>query len=161
MLRRGLTPGTLLALCCALLAGCGGGGGRERLSTAAYRSRLAQISREANRSQAQVEKALQATTMAELRTRLRTFATAEQRLGDEVAALEPPKDAVAANARLARGEHELAAALRQALPRLARFKTTQAVVQFLNAGFAGAQKGARDLDGSLAELKRLGYTKGS
>ena len=54
-----------------------------------------------------------------------------------------------------------AAALRQALPRLARFKTTQAAVQFLNAGFAGAQKGARDLDGSLAELKRLGYTKGS
>ncbi len=146
-----------MALVCALLAGCGGS---SRLSRSAYRARLATIGKEADKAQADVEKGLTARSLAGLQARLKAFATAEDRLGDEVSRLKPPKDAEAANAELARGEHDTAAAVRSALPKLATFTSPKAAIAFLSKGLA-QPKGGHEVDHALAQLKKLGYTKGS
>src|SRR5438477_6445815 len=106
---RGLYAATALVLIGVLVAGCGGS---SRLSASAYRARLATIAKQADAVQTGVEKALNAKSVAELRKRLTLFAAAEDRLGDEVGKLKPPKNAEAANAELARGEHDIAAAVR-------------------------------------------------
>jgi hypothetical protein len=155
--RRQLAGGITLLLLVALAAGCGGG---SRLSPSAYRTKLATIGQEANKAQTQVEKGLRAKSVAEIRTRLSTFADAAQKLGDEVAALKPPENAEAANALLARGEHDTASATRAVLPQLAKLKSVKAALSFLNKS-QGNAKGGRELDQALAELKKMGYTKGS
>ena len=146
-----------LALACALLAGCGGS---SRLSRSAYRARLATIANEADKAQRDVEKGLTAKSLAGLQARLKTFATAEDRLGDEVSRLKPPKDAEAPSAELARGEHDTAAAVRAALPKLVTFTSPKAAIAFLSKGLA-QPKGGREVDHALAQLKKLGYTNGS
>lgn len=155
--RRQLFAGTAALLLLTLVAGCGGSG---RLSPSAYRAKLATIGREANTAQTQVEKGLRAKSVAEIRRRLGTFADAAQKLGDEVAAVKPPRNAEAANALLARGEHDTAGATRAVLPQLAKLKNVKAALSFLNKS-EGNAKGGRELDHALAELKTLGYTKGS
>ncbi len=94
----GLFVSVALVLLCALVAGCGGS---KRLSASEYRARLATLGKEADKAQAAVEKGLTAKSVGELQTRLKAFATAEDRLGDEVSRLKPPNDAETANARLA------------------------------------------------------------
>ena len=155
--RRHLVGGIALLLLFALVAGCGGS---DRLSPSAYRTKLATIGGEANKAQTQVEKGLHAKSVAEIRTRLSTFANAAQKLGDEVAALNPPKNAEAANALLARGERDTASATRAVLPQLAKLKSVKAALSLLNKN-QGNAKGGRELDQALTELKKLGYTKGS
>jgi len=158
MRSRSLFAGVALALACSLLAGCGGS---SRLSRNAYRTRLATLGKEADKAQADVEKGLHAKSMDELQARLKAFATAEDRLGDEVTRLKPPKDAEAANAELARGEHDTATAIRSALPKLANFTSPKAAISFLTKGLAAQPKGGHEVDQALADLKKLGYTKGS
>jgi hypothetical protein len=148
-----------MALVCIgfLLAGCGGS---SRLSASAYRSRLATIGTEAAKAQGNVEKALTAKNVAEIQTRLEAFATAQNRLGDEVSRLKTPKDAEAANSALARGEHDTAVAVRAALPKLAAFTSPKKAIAFLNKRLGNA-KGSHEVDHALDQLKKLGYTKGS
>jgi hypothetical protein len=153
---RGVFAGVILVLACALLAGCGGGS--SRLSASEYRARLATLGKEADKVQGNVEKALSAKSVADIQTRLKAFATADDRLGDEASSLKPPKDAETANAELARGEHDTAAAVRSVLPKLAKFTSAKAAIAYLK----GIQpKGGREIDHALAQLKKLGYTTGS
>jgi hypothetical protein len=154
------TPSRRRHRAAALLALAAGCGGSSRLSPSAYRAKLAKIGREANTAQSQVEQGLQAKSVAEIRTRLTTFANATQKLGDEVAALKPPKNAEAANALLARGEHDTASATRAVLPHLAKLRSVKAALSLLNKS-QGNAKGGRELDQALTELKRMGYAKGS
>ena len=81
-------------------------------------------------------------------------------MGDEVAALKPPRSAEAANALLARGEHDTASATIAVLPQLAKLKSVKAALSFLNKSH-GNGKGGRELDQALAELKTIGFTKGA
>ena len=138
-------------------AGCGGS---SRLSASAYRTRIATLSHEADAAQGRVEKGLNAKSVARIRSLLTAFASDSDRLGDEVAALKPPKDAAAANAELARGEHDTATATRTAVAQLAKFKTPAAALQYLQHSLGNA-KGAHELDDAIAKLKKLGYTSGS
>ena len=155
--KRQLVGGIALLLLLALVAGCGGS---SRLSPSAYRAKLAALGREANTAQAQVEKGLHAKSVAEIQKRLSIFADAAHKMGDEVAALKPPKNAETANALLARGEHDTASATRAVLPGLAKLKSVKAALSFLNKS-QGNAKGGRELDQALAELKKMGYTRGS
>jgi len=154
---RSLFAGVILVLACALLEGCGGGSSRS--SASGYRARLATLAKEADKAQGNVEKALSAKSIAEIQTRLKAFATAEDRLGDEVSRLKPPKGAETANAELARGEHDTAAAVRSVIPKLVKFTSAKAAIASLSKGFQ--PKGGREVDHALAQLKKLGYTKGS
>jgi hypothetical protein len=135
-------------------------GGSNRLSRDAYRSRLAKIAKEADVAHGDVDKAMGAKTVAAIRTRLKAFAAAEDQLGDEVAALKPPKDAAAANAELARGEHDLASEIRAMLPQVQNLTTPKAALSLLDKQL-GNVKGGNEEDDALSKLKKLGYTKGS
>jgi hypothetical protein len=157
MQSRNLAAVTALALVCSLLAGCGGS---SRLSRSANRARLATLGKEANKVQADVEKAFEAKSVAEIEMRLKSFAAADDRLGDEVSRLRPPKDAEAANAELARGEHDTSASVRAVLPRVAKFSSPKAAIAFLNSTVGNA-KGGHELDQALSQLRKLGYTTGS
>jgi hypothetical protein len=154
------------ALCVAafavlLLAACGGGGGGgSRLSANAYRAKLAQIKQEAASAQASVAKGLQAKDIPELQGRLNSFADSTQRIGDEVAKLNPPANANAANTELAQGLHETARATRSASKAITHLHTPREAISFLEQSPANA-KGAHEVDDALSKLKKLGYTSGS
>ena len=152
-----------VALCIAacavlLLAACGGGS--SRLSADAYRSELAKVKQKSDSAQAAVAQGLQAKTIAELRQRLDAFAAASDRIGDEVAKLKAPKDAESANAELAQGERDTARATRAASAAIAKLKTPQAALAYLQHSLGNA-KGAHELYDAVAKLKKLGYTSGS
>jgi hypothetical protein len=137
-----------------LVSACGGS---SRLSPSAYRAHLATVARESDVAQADIEKGFRAASVPQLVKVLKTFESAETRVGDEVAALEPPKNAVAANAELAKGLHDTAAEVKTFLPRIEKLPTATAAVAFLQK--TGQTKGGRELDDALASLKRLGYIK--
>ena len=157
MAMRGVFSGIALVFLVSVVAACGGSG---RLSASAYRAQLAKIGKQADKAQAQVEKGLRAKSVAEIRARLSAFASAEDRLGDAVSRLKPPKNAQAANTELARGGHDTASATRSAAAKLAKMKNVKEALSFLNSSLGNA-KGAHELDHALSELKKLGYTKGS
>jgi hypothetical protein len=147
------------ALATIALSGCGGsgGGGGGSLSKSDYRTKLDALGREAQQAQADVQKGLSAKKVAELHARLLAFAATLQHLGDEVSALKPPKDAEAANAELANGEHDSAREIRAAVAAIQNLKTPQAVIAYLQKRLGNA-KGAQELNDALTKLKQLGYT---
>ena len=157
---RGVRMLALSALCALAIgvAGCGGGNGK--LSSADYKADLAKISKQSDTAHAAVEQgAPQAKTVAQVQTLLRRFATAEDKLGDEVSKLKAPSNAEAANTELARGEHDDAAEIRAVLPKLAKFKSVQQAFGYLQQ--LGSTKGGREEDQAITQLKKLGYTSGS
>ena len=119
-----------------LLAACGGGG--NGVSKTEYQNELAKISKQAA---------------------LRQFAGAEDRLGDEISKLKVPNDAKAANAELARGQHDDADEIRALLPKLSKYKSVQDALTSLQR--LGSSRGGREGDEALTKLKQLGYTSGS
>jgi len=140
------------------VAGCGGGNGR--LSSAQYKQELGKISKQSDAAHGAVEQsAPNAKTVAQVQTVLRKFAGAEDRIGDEVSKLKAPQNAAAANAELARGEHDDAAEIRAVLPKLARFKSVQQAFGYLQQ--LGSTKGGQEEDHAIGQLKRLGYTSDS
>jgi predicted nucleic acid-binding Zn-ribbon protein len=144
-----------------LLAGCGGSGGSSsQLSADAYRAQLVKIKQQSNQAQAQVAKGLSAKTIADLRSKLDAFASESQRISDEVASLDAPKNAEAANAELAQGEHDTATATHAASAAIAKMKTPHAALAYLQSQLGNA-KGGHELDDAITKLKKLGYTSGS
>jgi hypothetical protein len=141
------------------VAGCGGAGGNG-VSKDAYRSELAKIAKEAGTAHQAVEDgAPQATSIARIQAVLSRFAAAEDRIGDEVSKLKVPTDAKAANAELAKSQHDDAAELRAILPKLATFKSSQQAFMYLRQ--LGHSKGGDEGQAALTQLKKLGYTSNS
>jgi hypothetical protein len=157
----------IAALAVLLLAACGGSGGssstqqkQEQLTAAQYRAKLAKVKVEAAGAQAHVGEGLQSTTVTDLKQKVDAFATATQRIGDEIAALNPPANAAAANTELAQGFHDIATATRAASAKVAAMKTAQAGISYLEHA-RGPVKGGHEVDQALTKLKNLGYTTGS
>jgi hypothetical protein len=142
-----------------LLAACGGGGG-SRLSPAAYRAQIAKIKAQAAKAQTDVGLGLKAKTVADLTQRVDAFAAATQHIGDEVAKLNPPQNAEAANTELAQGLHDIADGTRAANEQVAKMKTPKAAIAYLEHT-RGPVKGSREVSSALAKLQKLGYTSGS
>jgi cytochrome c556 len=153
----------IAAVAVLLLAACGGGGGggsSTQLSPAAYRAKLAKVKVDAATAQAHVGRGLQAKTVADLKKTVDRFAADTQRIGDEIAQLNPPQDAAAANTELAQGFQDIAAATRDASAKVAKLKTAQAGISYLRHATGPIQAGHK-VDDALAKLKKLGYTTGS
>jgi hypothetical protein len=157
----------ITAVAVLLLAACGGSSGsgsttqqQHRLSAAVYRAKLTKIKAEAARAQAQAGLGLRAKTVPELKRRVDAYATATQHVGDELAALNPPQNAEAANAQLAKGFHDLATATREASAKIAKLNTVRAAIAYLDHSLGPAQ-GAQEVEHAVAKLKKLGYTSGS
>jgi hypothetical protein len=141
-----------------LLAACGGGG--NGVSKDEYTSELATISKQAGTAHAQLERdGPTATTVAQLQTALRRFAGAEDRIGDDISKLKVPNNARAANAELARGQHDDADEIRALLPKLSKYKSVQDAFTALQ--HLGSSKGGREGTDALTKLRQLGYTQGS
>jgi hypothetical protein len=152
----------VLALCGVTVSvtGCGGGGKSVTLSKGEYRAALAKIAKEADTMHSTIERQeLASTTVAEAVSTLRTFAERESAIGDEVAKLEPPSDAVAANTLLAKGEHDDAKTILGLLPRLSNFTKIQDLFAYLRK--TPQPKGGIEQDRALTRLHDLGYAKGS
>jgi hypothetical protein len=154
---------TVLALL-LLLSACGssGGGGTSggsssRLSAGSYRAHLKTVAEESDAAQHAVENGFHATSMARLVTVLTAFGTAEKRIGEQVAALNPPSNAQAANTELAKGERDTASEVRVLLPKIKKMPSAQAAIAYLTKH--STSKGGREIDHALAQLKRLGYIK--
>jgi hypothetical protein len=145
-----------LALLCVIVAGCGGGG---RLSRSEYHARLAALANESNAAQANAQQLFEAESVGDLQSRLRQFADAEDRIGDKVDDLKPPKDAEAANAELARGFHDTASEIRDVVPGLSKFSLPAFAIRSLRGSLANSN-GSREVADGLAKLKKLGYAKG-
>jgi hypothetical protein len=148
-----------------LLAGCGSNGGssntttqqQKQLTPALYRAQIAKIKREAAKAQSDVSQGLQAKSVSELKQRIDAFAAATQRIGDEVAALNPPQNAAAANTQLAQGLQDIAAGTRAASSKIANLKSVGAAIAYLEHS-KGPAKGSREVSKALATLQKLGYT---
>jgi hypothetical protein len=166
---RGVNALIFLLFCVIALsvAGCGGGSGSTSTSTsanvlsaAAYKGKLAKISKQVDSAHAAVARgASSAKTVAQVQTLLRHYGAAEAQIGGEVAKLQAPQNAVAANAELARGERDDAAEIQALLPKLAKLKTVQQAFAYLQK--LGHTKGGQEQDAAVSKLKKLGYTKGS
>ena len=149
----------IAALAVLLLAACGGASS-SRLSAAQYRAKMTKINAEAAGAVSNVARGLQAQSLAELRQRLDAFSAETQRIGDEVAKLEPPQNAEAANTELVQGMHETARATHTQSGKIAGLHTAQEAIAYLQTT-AGNQKGAHDVNEAFAKLRKLGYLSGS
>ena len=137
---------------CFVLAACGSG----RLSKTDYRSQLGVILKSSTLAHSSLSLAgATAQTVPQLQTHLRRFASAQDRLGDEVSALKPPKDAEAANTELVQGAHHDAAEVRKLIPKLSKFSNVRQALHFLNG--VGHTKGGQQLDKATSKLRKLGY----
>ena len=147
-----------------LVSACGSGGGGTssgssgRLSASAYRAHLKTIAKESDTAQHAVEKGFRASSVPQLVTVLTAFATAEKRIGDEVAALNPPTNAEAANAEAAKGQHDTATEIQALLPKIKKMPSAQAAIAYLSKK-STTTKGGHEIDQALAKLKQLGYIK--
>lgn len=152
-----VSTGLLLALCALAFAVAGCGGGDRQLSKAEYQSKLADISKQVDSAHGQLSRgARQATTIAGVQAVLKRYATAEQRIGDDVATLKPPANAAKANEELARGWHDDSAEIQALAPKLVKFKSLRETFAFLQS--LGHTKGGDEQDEALQKLKQLGYT---
>ena len=144
----------LVASAAVILAtGCGGS---NRLSADAYRAKLHAINGEVSKAEGQAQATIvKAGTIDEVVRALTQVAGAHDRIGDEVAALKPPKDAEAANKLYVRGSHDLADEIRAVLPRLSALKSPREALAFL--GRLGDAQGGKELDRAVSQWKQKGY----
>lgn len=159
--RRRIATIALLVFVAGSLAACGTGSttsGSAQLSAAQYRARLAALSQREDRAQKSVARAMHARSVAEIQSLLTRFAADQQAVGDELASLNPPNNALAANAELARGFHDSAGALRPIIAKLRSVSSPKAALALTNR--ISPQSG-REIDAALGKLKKEGYTKGS
>lgn len=137
-----------------LVSACGGS---SRLSASDYRAHLETVAKESDAAQHAVEQGFQASSVPQLVKVLSVFGAAEKRIGDEVAALKPPKDAEAANTELANGQHDTASEVQAFLPKIKKMPNAKAAIAYLSK--TPTTKGGREVDDALAKLKKLGYIK--
>jgi hypothetical protein len=137
-----------------LVSGCGGSG---RLSASDYQTHLETVGKESDAAQHAVERGFQATSVPQLVKVLTVFGASEKRIGNEVAALKPPKDAGAANTELANGLHDTGSEVQALLPKIKKMPSAKAAIGYL--GKTPTTKGGQEIDHALAQLKRLGYIK--
>jgi hypothetical protein len=153
-----LAAAVLLAACGADESGAGDGGnkGSGRLSVAAYKAELAKLDERETKVHAEAEKALKAGSVEEIKSRLEAFAADQEKLGDDLDALNPPANAEAANARVARGARLLATEVQAIVDTLTPNMTPKLALLVVENGL-GRAKGSAELDAGLKALSKLGY----
>jgi hypothetical protein len=148
------TLAVTLMLCIAVgLSACGGSG---RLSAADYKNQLAAFGRQDDKVHAKVDNLPHSKTVADMKAGLAAFAAGERRLGTEVAALNPPKNAETANAALAKGFTDTATEMKQVLAALGSASSPKQALGVIGR-FGPKMNGGKELDAALAKLNKLGY----
>lgn len=129
------------------------------MSATAYKAALRHLAQQEDKAHHTVEQALQAHTVAQVRTALKAFAADQRRAAQETAALTPPADAATANARLAAAFRDNASALDALVAKLADAKSVKASLDVVQND-PGVQHAGQELDQALTALKKLGYASG-
>lgn len=146
----------MFLLAVLLLSGCGSG----RLSAGDYRSRISNINQDLTNAAAAIQSAVAPRyTVVHIRAALRRLADNQQRIGDELASVKPPKRAEAANALMARGAHDFAAEIRGAEKKLRSVSDHRKALVLLQKALHNP-KGVQELSRAFRELHRLGYFSG-
>jgi len=143
-----------------LAAGCGGS---SRLSEDAYRTQLAAINREvSNAADAARGAIVPNSSVQQIRSALQAFAVVQQRAGDKVAKLRPPKKAESANALLARGLRDLAAETRPIVQRLASAQSSKQALGIVRGSALQDPnaRGIREINRAVTSLRKLGFPTG-
>jgi hypothetical protein len=134
---------------------CGPSG---RLSAHEYRGRLAALDRRGTSATAAIQRVIHnPKSIAQIQQSLRRFAAMEDRSGEAVGRLRPPKDAQKENDLLAQGDHLIAEEIRAAIPELSRAKDPGHAVAML---VYLPSKGEQQVERARAQLKKMGYIKG-
>jgi hypothetical protein len=157
----------LLALCVLAfaVAGCGGGGGggngsSTQLSKLEYKTKLKAISKQVDTAHNDLSHgAKQAVTVADVQSVLNRYAATEQQISDQIAKLNPPTNASAANAKLAQGFHDDSSEIKVLVPKLAKLHSAAEAFAFLQS--VGHTKGGKEQDAAVQKLRKLGYSSGS
>jgi hypothetical protein len=153
------TPVIALSIAAALAVTACGGSSHKTLSAAQYKAKLAALDRQDSTAHKSFDSLPRAKSVGAMRAGLVTFASAQAKLGDEVAALEPPANAAAANTALAKAFHDTGSEMRHVAALLAPAKTTKQALQTIQRVGPTLRSG-RELDAALTRLKKLGYTSG-
>jgi hypothetical protein len=148
-----------------LLAACGSSGGssstttqqHQRLTEALYRAQIAIVKREAAKAQNDVSQGLGAKNVPQLKAKIDAFAAAAQSIADRLTGLNPPKNAEAANAKLAQGFQDVADGTREASAKIANLKSVGAAIAYIEHSNRPKQ-GSREITEAFATLQKLGYT---
>lgn len=171
---RGISATSIVAA--IVLSGCGGSSSaparsaptvgataasptQAPMSAAAYKAALHQLAQEEAKAHHAVEQALQAQTVAQVRTALGAFAADQRRAAQETAALRPPADAVGPNAQLATAFRDNATALDALLAKVAVAQSVKMALDDVQND-RGVQRAGEELDQALTTLKKLGYSSG-
>ena len=146
---------TVTALSTGLASGPG-----PRLSASEYTAQfltIAQQKRDAEKKLG-LDSTPTAKTAKALSSQLEGFSASLTRIGNEFAALRPPRDAEAANRAVAQAQRDQATAIRAMLPRISKAKTVKAAITVFATDKAYI-KGERKQDAALKQLRKLGYLK--
>jgi hypothetical protein len=102
------------------------------------------------------------SSVQQIRSALQEFAVVQQRAGNKLAKLKPPKQAEAANALLARGLRDLAAETRRVVQRLASAKSSKQALRIVRDSALQDPNtpGVREINRAVTTLKRLGFPTG-
>jgi len=132
----------------------------SQLTATAYRLQLHGVAVQQNQAQHDIQAALHAKTVAQLRAALSTFATDESSAASRLEGLVPPADATGANAELAKAFNDNAAAIQSLVAELAHAKSVKQAMKTIQNDTAAQRVGA-EIDTALKKLRQLGYTHGS
>ncbi len=166
-MRRAILVPLVAALCFGVGA-CGSGGGAGSTSTSpspplsakAYTAFLSRLSKLETQIQAAAQKELGSKSLSDISAALSKYADEQQGVGERVSNVAPPANAKAANAALAKGFTDSAAAIHALVPQISSAGSVDAAQKLLTTDKDALQAGS-ELDTALMQLKKLGYLKGS
>jgi hypothetical protein len=102
------------------------------------------------------------SSVQQIRSALHAFAVVQQRTGDKVARLRPPKKAEPANALLARGLRDLAAEIRPVVQRLVSVQSTKQALGIVRGSALQDPNtsGVKEISQAVTSLRKLGFPTG-
>ena len=163
MRSRRVLAAALAAACLAAIAGCGSGSSPTApgpSASTAYTQALQRVAARENIAQHRVADGFRSKTVAKLRQALRSFEADQTAAATLIASLEPPPNAVKANAALAQAFVDSADAIDSLIRRIAHAKTVKHAFFIIQSDAAGPRVG-KEIDAALNRLNALGYTTGS
>jgi hypothetical protein len=161
---RTCTAALAFPVVCLCLVACGSSGSNtgssEELTPQQYKQTLGEVGKHESEAHKAVEGSLGSGSPERVAKALTAFAEDQEERAEELASVTPPKNAQAAHSKLETALKDSAAALNELVPEVEKANSAPEVLATIQKATA-SQEAGKKLDSALAELKKLGYTKGS
>jgi hypothetical protein len=147
------------------LASCGSSNDTSSTATTQltpqqYKSFLRQLAQREDQAHTTLEQSLHGESVAQLKNALIAYAEDQESVADELSSVKPPQDAEAAQAQLEQASTDTAAAVHGVIAKVAAAKSVKVALREIQSD-ESAQQAGQETDAALAQLQKLGYTKGS